>query len=214
MASAERDQEDYVMVFPAPLLSELAPFQGLCFKAESYVEHILTERRYLFKMRSEAENDPRHKQLIPYLILNQNGKVLSYRRGKLTSERRLMYRRSIGIGGHVLASDPTMFATVHREALLREIGQEFEIAGRCRPRLVAVLNDDSNQVGRVHFGLVYVGALESRSQKAARPKEKSITQVRFLSVSDLKKNIDEYENWSVVCIRHIEELLLRAISEP
>lgn len=71
-------------------------------------------------------------------------------------------------------------------------------------RIVALINDDTDEVGKVHFGVIHVFKLDRPS---IRSKEKSINEAKFLSIPELKKKIDKYENWSKICINEIERLL-------
>jgi len=51
--------------------------------------------------RAQAEDDPSHKQIIPYALFRHNGKFINYMRSKSGGESRLHAKRSMGIGGHI-----------------------------------------------------------------------------------------------------------------
>ena len=130
--------------------------------------------------------------------------MLSYRRGARSSEGRLTGNRSIGIGGHVSVSDPNLFSSSYIEATIRELQEELVIDTDYTIRLVAMLNDDSNEVGKVHFGLIHL--LEVCEQKI-KSNEQEISDLKFLSIQQLVRTIDSYENWSQICIRQLNFLL-------
>jgi predicted NUDIX family phosphoesterase len=67
-----------------------------------------------------------------------------------------------------------------------------------------LLNDDSNDVGQVHFGVVHTLTLE---KPLVKPKEKSINETKFLSTEELRNKIDTFENWSKICIQHIDRVI-------
>ena len=75
---------------------------------------------------------------------------------------------------------------------------------RYTQRIVALLNDDSNDVGKVHFGIVHILTLE---KPLVKPKEKSINETKFVGIGELQKDIGKFENWSKICIQHIQRVL-------
>jgi predicted NUDIX family phosphoesterase len=138
------------------------------------------------------------------VIITFNNKVFSYRRGKLLAEERLLNKYSIGIGGHISTHDVTLFSQTYEDGLLRELNEEIDLRANYKERIAALLNDDSNEVGKVHFGIVHVLQVDSDE---IRVKEKSINEAKFVSIDDLKSNKDLYENWSQICIDKIELIL-------
>lgn len=153
------------------------------------------------------EINPIYKQIIPYVILSHNRTIFSYRRGKLLGEKRLLGNYSIGVGGHISACDRNLFDHTYKEAMRRELNEEMEIASPYKEYTAALLNDDSNEVGRVHFGMVHILCLD---KPLVKPREKSMNEPAFVDQTALLKNIDKYENWSQICIRNIERILERA----
>jgi len=196
--------EEYVMVFPATSLMEIGYFQGISFETRKWIEIILEQKKHKFMRRPDVETDPNYKQLIPYVILNHKDTFFSYRRGKPITEERLLGNYSIGIGGHISVNDPSFFSIGYEEGLCREMTEEIEIESKHEMKLVALLNDDTNEVGKVHFGVIHIARLDAPFVTA---KEKSINKVKFVSIPELKKSIHKYENWSKICIDHIEKLL-------
>src|SRR5512143_2337388 len=102
-------KDELVLVFPRRLLDEIGDFQGIRQGVEPYIERILGKGHTRFLSRSEAENDPSFKQVIPYVLVRKNGRYLHYIRGKGSGEKRLVAMGSIGIGGHINPSDENLF---------------------------------------------------------------------------------------------------------
>ena len=73
-----------------------------------------------------------------------------------------------------------------------------------RDRIVALLNDDSNEVGRVHLGIVHVFELESA---AVAKRESAIVQPAFFTPHELRARRDTLETWSQLCVDRFNELL-------
>src|ERR671935_2558636 len=102
--------EENVLVVRRRLLDQLGSFQGLNFEPEKYFVELLRRGNNFFLPRAQAEHDPTHKQLIPYVLVAFEGKVLHYVRGKKAGEQRLVAKGSIGIGGHMNEGDESLFA--------------------------------------------------------------------------------------------------------
>jgi predicted NUDIX family phosphoesterase len=195
---------EYVLVFPFSLLKKLGLFQGLSREVDSYIPYILDKKNTKYIRRDLAEKDVNYKQLIPYVILRHENLFFSYRRGKKLSEKRLLGLFSIGIGGHISTNDPTLFDSVYEEGLAREINEEVKIESSYQLKTVALINDDSNEVGRVHFGVVHILNLENPYVVA---REQSINEAKFRDIRDLLKKIDRFENWSQICLKNINQLI-------
>ncbi len=202
----EKYLEEHVLVFPTHLLEHIGMFQGLCFDLDKYRDIIHNPKNHTFLKRKDAESNLAYKQLIPYALLQFKDTIFVYRRGKLLAEKRLHGNFSLGVGGHIAVTDPSLFGTTYEDGLKREINEEVNIESRYTQRIVALLNDDSDDVGKVHFGIVHALTLE---KPLVKPKEKSINETKFLSTEELRNNIDTFENWSKFCIQHIDRIIDR-----
>ncbi|MBN1458870.1 MAG: hypothetical protein JXA57_04990 [Armatimonadetes bacterium] len=197
--------DEYVLVFPADTIASAGSFEGLRFNAMDYLSAI--ERVASFKPRSTVEMDASFKQVIPYALVVCGSRVLSYRRGAESAEQRLIGTRSVGIGGHVSTHDPSVYRPTCEEAMLREIAEEVRIRGDYQVVRAAVLNDSSDEVGQVHFGVIYVLSLV---EPIVWPNEEAIAELRFEDTLELSSAIDNYESWSRICIGNLDRLLTTA----
>jgi predicted NUDIX family phosphoesterase len=116
-----------------------------------YIELIKTHQE--FKPRSVMEKDPNYKQIIPYLVFEYENNYFLMQRQAKASETRLQNKYSLGIGGHVRQEDLSDGATIFDWAQ-REFHEEVSYAGGMKITPLGILNDDSNEVGKVHVGLV------------------------------------------------------------
>jgi predicted NUDIX family phosphoesterase len=200
-------QEEQVLVIKREILDKLGTFHGLMFDVERYLKEIFAPGVCTFMPRPLAEKDPSFKQLIPYVIMGNDGKYLSYVRGKRAGETRLVSKRSIGIGGHINPVDWTLFSNDARktylEAVQREIAEEVNVDTKYTNNIVALLNDDSNEVGQVHLGVVHFWQLDA--PKVER-KEQMITQLSFMSPAELNEVKDSLETWSSLCLSGIDKM--------
>src|SRR5437016_2814112 len=149
--------EERVLCFERKLLEELGVFQGLSLEIEKYLPVVTSSSHIIYRNRSEAEQDKRYKQLIPYVLVIRHDRILRYRRGRGGQETRLHGLYSVGIGGHISEEDHGLFSTGlgYHEGMRRELMEEVAVEG-AKESTVAVINDDSTEVGYVHFGVVHV----------------------------------------------------------
>ncbi len=122
--------EENVLVVRRSLFDELGSFHGLNFEPQKYLGALLSRGHNFFLPRSQAENDPSHKQIIPYAIVAHGNRVLHYVRGKKAGEQRLVSKGSIGIGGHLNDADESLFAwdeQAYRAGVEREVKEEITI---------------------------------------------------------------------------------------
>jgi predicted NUDIX family phosphoesterase len=201
-------QEEQVLVVERGVLERAGMFQGLTFDVELYLRELFVQDVPRFMPRSRAEADPAYKQLIPYVIMTHGGKCLSYIRGRRAGETRLVGRRSIGVGGHINPVDEmplfdTDFRDVYFTAVKREVAEEVSVEADYEDRVVALLNDDSTEVGQVHLGIVHHWTLESAK---VSKREQMITQMAFMSPAELQAVRDSLETWSRLCLDHLDEM--------
>jgi predicted NUDIX family phosphoesterase len=196
-----------VLVVRRELFDELGSFHGLSFEPEKYLKAILSRGSNFFIPRPEAETNPAYKQIIPYALIVFEKTVLHYVRGKKAGEQRLVAKGSIGIGGHMNETDESLFAMdeqAYRAGVEREVNEEINIGAPFEDRIVALLNDDSTEVGRVHLGIVHIFNLkEPKVQK----RETMITGLSFLTKQELIARRESLETWSQICVDAIDQLL-------
>jgi predicted NUDIX family phosphoesterase len=199
--------EERVLCFERKLLEDLGVFQGLSLDVEKYLPVVTDSANILYRNRSEAELDRRYKQLIPYVLIICNGKILRYRRGKGGGEKRLHGFYSVGVGGHISEEDNSLFAKSvgYHDSMRRELMEEVAIEG-AKDATVALINDDSSDVGYVHFGVVHV--LEVSNEAAAS--SRGIVAPEFVPIADAIKDLSEYESWSRFCLEQLNTLLEKA----
>jgi predicted NUDIX family phosphoesterase len=199
--------DENILVITRSLFDELGSFQGLNFEAEKYLKAILSRGNNFFIPRPEAETNPAYKQIIPYALTAFEKTVLHYVRGKKAGEQRLVAKGSIGIGGHMNEADESLFAMdeeAYRAGVEREVNEEIKIDTPFEDRIVALLNDDSTEVGRVHLGIVHIFKLK---EPKVKKREAMITGLTFLTKQELMTRRESLETWSQICVDAIDRLL-------
>ena len=194
-------QTEHVMVVPTELFREAGYFQGFSTDVERYLPTLLDPLNTSYRPRSEMETDPSFKQLIPYAIVRWQDegvtKVFRYTRGKGQGESRLHAKSSIGIGGHISTLDEN-HQDPYAEGMRRELDEELILNTNYQETCVGILNDDSNEVGQVHLGVVHILDVESPD---VQPREEDILEAGFEDVETLLADADRFESWSQICLK-------------
>lgn len=201
--------EEQVLVIERKVIEQVGMFEGLAFEVDRYLERIFVPGVPRFMPRSQAEHDPSFKQIIPYVIMTHQGKYLSYVRGRRAGETRLTGLRSIGIGGHINpidADNSSLFAYLYDNyltAVQREVAEEVTVETAYTDHIVALLNDDSNEVGSVHLGIVHCWNL---AEPKVVKREQMITQMAFMTPDELHQARDTLETWSQKCLDGLDRM--------
>ncbi|MCB9853236.1 MAG: hypothetical protein H6819_09090 [Phycisphaerales bacterium] len=202
MANQER-----VLVVSRSALESAGIFNGLTFDVKRYCDVFFAPETPRFMPREDAEHDPSFKQLIPYVIIAHRGRILSYVRGSRAGEKRLVGQRSIGIGGHINPVDDELpllrssFRETYAAAVRREVAEEIIVDGEPEDRIVALINDDSTEVGKVHLGIVHYWELDTPN---VQKREQMITKLSFMSPAELEEVRESLETWSSLCLDNME----------
>jgi predicted NUDIX family phosphoesterase len=199
---------ELVLVVKRELFEELGVFEGLRTDGmDEAVERLLDPANHFFMDRAEAEEDPSFKQLIPYCVFRHGERILHYTRGKSGGESRLHAKISVGVGGHINPVDADSGRTgpeVYHAAVARELDEELELPGGQSQRIIGLLNDDSNPVGRVHLGIVHLIDIES---DAVSSREDALANLAFSPLAELNgEHFERLETWSAFCVRHLAEM--------
>ena len=141
--------------------------------------------------RRLAEVDRGFKQLIPYVVVRDGERVFLMHRTDAGGDARLHGKASIGVGGHlnpVDEGDDPLMAGLRREwaeELVADWEPEFELIG--------FLNDDSNPVGAVHLGVVFVVDAAGRPLEV---REHDRLAGGFATPGEVGAAWDRLETWS------------------
>lgn len=197
---ASDQQVEHVLTVPTALFHEIGHFQGFCGDADKYLPTLLNPANTSYQPRDQVEEDPSLKQLIPYCIFRHDGQVFYYQRGKMQGETRLHSKRSLGIGGHISTLDQNGVGSPYEEGMQREIDEEIFLETEFTQSCIGLINDDETEVGKVHLGVVHIFDL---NEPKVRPREESILNTGFARPAELVTQLDEFETWSQICLKHL-----------
>jgi len=191
-ASAGRPRESVLCVKRTTIFPDGA-WRGL---VATGLERVLRTIRATaeYRPRDLVEEDPSQQQIIPYCIVRHSDDTyLLTHRLRASSEKRLHHLYSLGVGGHVNPGDGERADPVVG-GLRREWAEEIVCAAPATASLVAMLNDDTTPVSRVHLGLVFL--VEPRGGAAASVREVNKLEGEVLSLEAMRRHYLNMESWS------------------
>ena len=155
--------------------------------------------------RSWLETEERYKQPIGYTVVHRDGKILCAKRSKKGGDARLQSKHSIGFGGHVNLNDIRVNGLdgAIANSIRRELGEELALdyASFDGMRTCAMINDDANPVGRVHFGIVSFGSLEDESWQPPVSTEHS--EMAWFGPREFVFHSDTLEPWTRILVNDL-----------
>lgn len=154
-----------------------------------------------FYARPLMETDPTYKQIIPYLIFKHEDRYFLMQRSAQASEKRLQNKYSLGIGGHVRYEDLQNGASLFDWAR-REFHEEIAYEGNLTISTLGIINDDTNEVGKVHIGLALL--LEGDSANISIRSE--LQSGKLLSITECAAHYDNLESWSAYIFDYLKTL--------
>jgi predicted NUDIX family phosphoesterase len=158
--------------------------------------------------REWLELDEDFRQIIPYVVLRDAGKLLHYQRSSQGNESRLHGRFSLGFGGHIDLEDVVAEGSVvdlrrtignsARRELIEEVGlQPDQVRNR---QFLGLICSSSSEVERVHLGWVEVWNTDLAT---IAPTDPTVVHLAPITVTEAIDQADQYEEWS----RHTLALL-------
>lgn len=154
----------------------------------------------IFEHRNLLEDDPSYKQIIPYAVICCGDEAYLFRRTKKQTESRLHNLYSLGVGGHMNpCGEPLGLTYIHHE-LEREMREEVLLHDDCHITAMApigFINDDTNEVGRVHLGVLYQINVSSKSLEI---NEKDKMTGMWVKWQDLYEYYPQMESWTQIYV--------------
>ncbi len=163
-----------------------------------------------FLEREKAESDSSYKQIIPYLVIHHDQQLLRVERLEEQSEDRLHSLLSIGLGGHLNPVDRKEKGSLLKTGIERELEEELHLDTPYQSEFIGVINDDSNDVGSVHFGLSYRIDLQKRNV-SIRETERMEGEFQDASALEQKnrESPERFETWSRMLLNNVPDVLVK-----
>ena len=184
------------------------------YDSEQYPISVFDIIDIIYEERRRAEKRSDLKQLVSYAYIIHDDCILSFERGKYTSDNgEFIGKYSIGFGGHINYDDLSLFdnSPVGLEFnIVRELSEELylfsrELIGNIEDiRFRGFLCDSSTENGRRHLGLAASVKLKNRLE--IETPTLGIRNLRWISAKHTPNGFDRFEIWSQYLFRHIQRV--------
>jgi predicted NUDIX family phosphoesterase len=194
--------EELVFAIPTDTLWGLIPYneEGLIKENSEVLIKII--QNGLFRKRSELEEDPAFKQLIPYAILSNDDSYYLFKRTSGQTEKRLHNMFTLGVGGHMNPGIPGETGMQYLlSELKRELFEEVNLSDSCEIEEVVFkgfINDDTIPVGNFHIGILFNIHLSSKDISVNETEKMS---AQWIDKSDLPDYFEGMETWSRFAVK-------------
>ena len=205
---------EQVLVFPTSLLDQIGRFQGIEKNWEPIFRKLVNPCVCKYMDRVQAEQDDTHKQLIAYVMVTSQSRILAFKRGSYNRVADFLRGcQCLGFGGHVSYSDFNTFDLENMGAVncaVRELMEEIKLpladanslAYLEGVNIVGLLNDDSSENGRRHLAVIMQYEVKDASAwENVKRREMSINQLRWLDLGTQTFSLWDFEYWSQLCVR-------------
>jgi predicted NUDIX family phosphoesterase len=187
--------QEHILVLPANVVEKLfnSPVHGL-----NWIRLINDESKYLWMRRERVEEDSNYRQIIPYAVVEKDGKILVYRRYKDGAEKRLVSKYSFGFGGHIHKSDKNWI-----EGFRRELVEEIELKPEQYVFAVkGIICSNSTFVDSVHLGIIIqVNIIDPEFEPL--PNLSEVSELIWSSYSGMQSITNvEWESWSKLLLEN------------
>ncbi|MEK6846981.1 MAG: hypothetical protein AABY16_02335 [Nanoarchaeota archaeon] len=207
---------DEILVVRRDVLFKDYYFSGFITKEQMNFIPIILGKNEFHVRTAELEKNPEYKQIVSYLwIINPKTKqVFAYKRANKKehyNEGRLMNKISCGVGGHIDKKDAGW--DIIERVMMRELKEEVKMEVYPTPKVVGFINDDGDDVGKVHLGVVAIVETTDKVEKG----DNEMVSGQFHStghlytLGDLERLFNnpenEVETWTRICWPYIKDYL-------
>jgi predicted NUDIX family phosphoesterase/thymidylate synthase ThyX len=195
-----------ILVVKRDTLFNNGDFHGFMPKERRDFSNLILQNFEYQERNDELENNPSIQQIIPYVwIMNPiTGKVFIYQRSNEGGEGRLHNKYSGGVGGHIDKETEYYSQNPIVDAMMRELKEEVTMKNYPTPKFVGFLNDETEMVGRVHFGVVAI----AETKEDVKPAE-HMSKGQFYSPEEIDRIFSDpnnvVETWTEISWPHIKQ---------
>lgn len=189
---------EMVLVVPTSKVIELLGSKTGIVEVEEQKIQQLIQKEGLFIPRNQAEQDESFQQIIPYVVMKNNGQILLLLRTSKQGEKRLHDKYSLGVGGHINNLDDQKPWNAFLKGMKREITEEVDVEIHSID-YIGIINDTSTPVSRVHLGLLYIAEVNFKGIR-----EKDMFMYWWKNFEELQQYTKLMEGWSFLTYQELK----------
>jgi predicted NUDIX family phosphoesterase len=191
--------KEQVLVVPSATIFAQGQWQGfLMDRAQDFIDLIKAHHQWL--PRNQVEHDPDFQQIIPWAVFRVGDRYLELKRTQEGSHSRLYSKYTLGIGGHVIRSELNQDLNL-ADWINRKFHEEVHYEGQIHISPLGVVNDNVDELGKGHFGMVYL--FEGNTDLVGVIKHAEGRLVKLLDITG--EDVDFLDRWSQMVYRQLRD---------
>lgn len=194
------------MAVPSSKVKEHVP-TGLVKLDEQQMLSFVEREGKFYDRTPDLENDSSLKQIVVYVLVECQGKLLSYQR-KNSTDPRIEKKHSLAFGGHVNTDDIAPGKNPVLMGRARELTEEVSVAGTPRFEFLGTLNIHREPIDEFHMGMVYVAHVQT--QEYTLNEADKFAWSGWVSPQEAAQKFDKLESWSKVVFETLYPQLMAA----
>lgn len=166
---------------------------GLCRVDETQLLDWVGKNAQLYDRTAALEEDPTLMQLVAYVLVQCEGKLLFYQRAP-KGDKRIQGKYSLAFGGHINSEDAHPTVNPVLAGRTRELAEEISLS--CAPTFdfLGTLNINMAPIDRFHLGFVYRAQVDNPSYTLNEPE--AFNWSHWASPEEIAEKFDVLESWS------------------
>lgn len=205
-----KKEAEIILVTPRSTLfeNESLHFQGVETDKDKVKTIVRNFAKNVVMMRRiYAEKNSNFKQVIPYVVIMKGNMIYTYERLEGGGEQRLHNKLSIGFGGHANEVKGRNFFDTIKINTQRELKEELNIKSKSRrTNTIGLINDDLEEVGKVHLGLLNTLTLSEDAEVSVR--ETDAIKGEWMTLEQLlhPDTFKRLESWSQYAVTALSKI--------
>lgn len=184
---------EQILAIPTTSVAALIP-QGLVKVNETELLDLVAREGKFYDRTPELENNTALKQIIPYVFVSHQGKILMYQRAKISMEKRLHGKYSLGFGGHTNTQDMKDGVNPVILGRAREVAEEVTLPHEPHFEFIGALNISRAPIDQFHLGVVYRAEVQTPEYTINEPE--SFAWSGWSTPEEIAQKFESLESWS------------------
>lgn len=198
----KRTGDEEILVMKNEIVFEHGLWQGFLMGG-TWVDYyeIISSKKAEWMSRNEAESREDYQQIIPWSVFRWNDYYLELKKGQEGPHTRLYGKYSLGFGGHIYRDEIEKFGNF-KEWIYQRFVNEMNYESELTISSLGVVNDNTDELGRSHFGLVYLFEGQSNLISAQKNLEIRLSKLVDFTGDDVRY----WDRWSQMVYRQLRDL--------
>ncbi len=180
-------------LFAHSMIHGLSPTENM----EDY--KALIEKEHFFYEHSLRKDHSFYKEIVPYILISNNGKLLLMKRKSNHREGRLKNRYAIGMGGFIRPQEFSSLSSPKvTEWIINKFEKQFSFKGTFTIHSVGIVHEEEHELYGHCVGMVFL--IKCTGSLSELPVRDTNMQCSFASLKECSQVASSMEWWSQIIL--------------